>query len=222
MAGVMSISTNTEYIAKKILNFKANEYQLAIKLGIAHYMSILRVEAVKEIIPDRTGLGPFHDYKYQRFKPRVQPVNPVQLTSRSGRLIAGLKEGGPTASPSHFQNLDKKHSTTNQSVFKSLNGVIDGGGKQTAKSPNVNLFEARWSPFIRTGSDMLQNWQDMFSAKKGSSMTEPKKRLAMRFQHENGIRGNARMFFYPAHVKNGNKLQALVQGAIMREYQRTL
>ena len=215
----MELTFNAEPFLKSFSNFKAIQYQIAVKTGIARYMTLLRIESVKEIIPDSTGFGLFNDSKYRRARVKIQSVNPVKLTSRSGRLIRGLSEGGLNLRKNDFQDLDKKHSTTNPSRFKSLNGVIDGGGKQTEKSPNINLFTARWSPYIRDGSDMLTYWKQMFSAGKGD-LAMAKKMAGIRFQHENGLKGNARTFFLPAYLRTRNKLEDFVMESLTKEYKR--
>jgi len=194
---------------------------VAIKRGMADYLFLLKKEALKNIIKDNTGYPDFEDNIYGRRKTIIQKTNPTKLTSRSGRLMAGLKEGKNDFSV--FEDLQKKRSTTSASEYKSLFGVISGGGNNSAKNP-ANEFHAYWSTFIRDDSAMLFRWRSMFPKgkkrdyEKGDrSKARAKKMLAIRFQHEKGVRGTSRPFFYPAYLSTKNRLNEFVRAQLDKE-----
>ncbi len=189
-------------------------YSMSIKSGMAEYMNKLRKKASTYIIDDTTGLPNFRtgeDWKYRRMKYFYQKTHPVKTTSRSGRLKAGMLEGGM----SPFKDLDKFKTETSHSIFKSLNGIIEGGGPNIGQS-NTEVFKGRWNPYVRDGSVMLQNYQDIIRG--NISLAEAKKLLAIRFQHENGLKGSPKMFFFPAHMSMRNELTPLIMKSLRINY----
>ncbi len=197
----------SDILFRKMTKTVQKEYPKAIKLGLGEYLNVVREASISEIIPDSMGVPKFQDMVYRRAQYILQETNPARLTSRSGRLVAGLAEGDDVP----FQDLNRKISKTDPQVFKSLTGKITGGG--TGRKASVEQFSAQWSPYIRSGSIMLTNYKMM-----GHKMTlaKAKKALAIRFRHEVGIRGTARPFFAPAHQKHQRELDELVMNHIRR------
>jgi len=216
--GVMRIDWLADKAIKELSHFKLRKHQLGIKRGMAKYLKLLRLTSAESLIEDRTGLPELHDYMYMWLKKKMQAVHPTMLTSRSGRLKRGLLEGGQDEG---FTDLTKKLSKTDPSKFKSLTGVIEGGGTRTTKSLPIESFSARWTPMVRDGSAMLEDYRQMFKQKgKGSSgqtLQKAKQMAAIRFRHEFGLKGNSRPFFYPAYLKTRNRLSEFIREAIQRE-----
>jgi hypothetical protein len=210
------ISILTDKAWRELDSLTRKAYPRAVKMGMGKYLNLVRVESAKEVIPDRTGLPDFEDFRFRRMKYLDQLTHPSKLTSRSGRLLAGLLEGNDQ----HFDNLDQKTSKTNPSVFKSLQGKIVGGGQAGRSTSTVETFTGTWVPYVRSGSDMLQNMQMMGGPKRGISLSDAKKRASFRLKWETGIRGHKRMFMWPAHLKHQNSLNDFVETYLEREYVR--
>lgn len=210
---LIKIKMLNDEVWRQLDSERRKDYPRAIKIGMSEYMHLVREESVDEIVPDRTGLPDFEDFRFRRMKYLDQPTHPTKLTSRSGRLLAGLKEGNREV----FQNLDHRVSKTNPSIFKSLQGKIVGGGQAGRMTSSVERFSGTWTPYIRDGSAMLENFRNMgYHISKGDA----KKQLAFRFKWETGIRGHKRMYLYPAHLKNQNRLTPIMMSAMERYYVR--
>ena len=199
-----------DQVWKKMSRANRHMLPIAIKIALGKYLNLVREESLRYIIPDRTGLPNFDETKYGHFKKLVQRSHPTRLTSRSGRLIAGLSEGQDIP----FQNLTRKVSKTDPNVYRSLNGKITGGG--TTSTSSIENFVATWNPFVRIGSDMLKNSGAMTKSRISSSSA--KKLAAIRFRHETGIRGHRRNFMEPAHQANSNKLNGLLLESLRKHY----
>ena len=191
----IDIKLNTDQVVKSYSKANQKKYVGALQLGMAQYMSLVKMRAIKEIIPNSTGRrkpGP------RMFK--AQPVHPTKLTERTGRMIAGLREGGgPSEQQRSWQGWGNRIVKTNTNVYGTLNGMI----KATTKG---NLVDHRgtYTPYIRWNSAALKKVVRNYRF-------DTKQQAAVKYQHENGIRGRRRPFMWPSAQKNLGQLKRYVE-----------
>ena len=161
-------------------------------------MAISRLGAIDFIIPNMSGSRIPH-----RAAARQHSV-PGKLTERTGRMIAGLREGGtPSEQVRMWNGWGNRVVRTNPSAYATLNGLI----KASEKGKTVDHV-GTYSIFVRDNSKALNK-------KPRGVAPATKQQIALRYRWETGIRGGQRPYMYPSAQKN---LRFLKQQIEMHTY----
>jgi hypothetical protein len=205
--GMFDIHVEAEQTLRQIRYLTRRGLSGGIKRGMAQYLMLVKEKSLTFIRKDTTGLPKWQDSKYNYAKKRMQKTHPTKLTTRSGRLEASLREGG--FKYDSFVNFENKRTVTDNK-FQTLQGVITGGGKDTARSQS-NIFEGWWSVNVKDNSSALWHYERMFKKGRSPDKGFAKKMIMFRFRHEKGLRGTARPFFYPAYLTTKSRLNEFVE-----------
>lgn len=183
---------NMKQFLNTLTGLRLKTYRQILQRGITDWMSEVKTESAKELLP-----GPNVQSPYQSAK--IQPPVPGKLTNRTGRLRSMLLEERGNFRWTGYGN---KRVVTDPTKSKSFNGTV----RQVTDPKSEHTFEAWWSVYIRDGSAGLINYRGKMSVK------DLKKALAFRAMHERGLKGHGpRMFLRPAADKRINLLFTYMQ-----------
>ena len=173
------------------------EYRRGVQKAMAETLTEVRKQAGHSFIPNITNGKTVNPYILRK----LQPAHPSRLTNRTGKLSYMLTH-----------DVSKWTGSGNKLVAEDsagLHGLI-----RTNTTGEVETFTGTYRVSVKQDG-FLSNVGSRDPKKKGKWMpTETSRTLAIRFQHETGIRGTARPFMYPAMQSRMGMLQTRLNNVL--------
>lgn len=189
-----NLYVKTNYRAvKKDLDRVQKEFQELFQRGIASTLTQIRLDAIKEIIPNTTGIK--NPYRARN----KQPCTPGKLTERTGKLNYMLRQRANKANPTKYWTGFGKKLVRHKSA--GIEGMI--------RRYDYGDYRESYRGTLRVSINMNSRLSFTGWGKRGSRDKMPRespKTLALRFKHDyspTGIRTSERRpFISPAAQKN--------------------